>query len=58
MKDDKTRLQLSISPMMRDWLESQAELRGQPMASVATHMLADVMLEGDKSLTALKNVQK
>jgi hypothetical protein len=58
MKDDKTRLQLSISPMMRDWLESQAELRGQPMASVATHMLADVMLEGDKSFTALKNVQK
>lgn len=46
MKDsEKTRLQLSISPKLREWLEEQAELRGQPLASVATHMLVDTMID-------------
>jgi hypothetical protein len=51
---ERSRLQISLSPKLREWLEEQAELRGQPLASVATHLLADVMIQ-DKRQTSYRH---
>jgi hypothetical protein len=47
---ERSRLQISLSPKLREWLEEQAELRGQPLASVATHLLADVMIHDKRQI--------
>jgi hypothetical protein len=43
--EDKTRIQVTLSPSLRDFLSKQAELRGQPLATVAAHFLGDRMIE-------------
>jgi hypothetical protein len=47
-KDDKTRIQVTLSAALRQYLERQAELRGLPVSTVVSHFLADRMLTETK----------
>ena len=42
---DRIRIQVTLSQKLREYLESQAELRGQGIATVAASILADRMID-------------
>jgi len=42
--DDRIRIQITVSPAMLEYLERLAIVRGQPLGTVATALLADRMV--------------
>jgi len=40
-EEQNTRIQITLSPALRQYLEEQAELRGQPISSLVNHLIAN-----------------
>lgn len=44
-EEQNSRLLITLSPALRQYLEEQAELRGQPISSLVNHLIASDFYE-------------